>query len=103
MVAVRQLTVVIGNPEMVAQELAGAGTPVGITTLAVDADGTDKVGYSLTDDAGGRFAIDGTTGVVTVKNGGLLDYKSATSHSVTVRATSTSWSGWSMLTIALTG
>lgn len=40
---------------------------------------------SLTDDAGGRFAINSGTGVVTVANGSLLNYESATSHSITVR------------------
>ncbi|WP_164104396.1 cadherin repeat domain-containing protein, partial [Candidatus Laterigemmans baculatus] len=37
--------------------------------------------------AGGRFAIDANTGVVTLAAG--LDYETSTSHSVTVRATST--------------
>ena len=47
-------------------ENAANGTVVGVTALATDADGTDTVSYSLDDDAGGRFAIDATTGVVTV-------------------------------------
>src|SRR5438477_11308905 len=34
------------------------------------------------------FAIDGTTGVVTVANGTLLDAESSTSHNITVLATS---------------
>lgn len=41
---------------------------------------------SLTDNAGGRFAIS-STGVITVANGLLLDYETATSHSITVRET----------------
>ena len=36
----------------------------------------------------GRFAIDGSTGVVTVADGTLLDRESAASHNITVRATS---------------
>ena len=36
-------------------ESAANGTAVGVTALATDADGTDTVTYSLTDDAGGRF------------------------------------------------
>ncbi len=40
----------------------------------------------LDDDAGGLFAIHATTGVVTVN--AALDYETATSHAVTVRATS---------------
>jgi len=68
-------------------ENAAAGTAVGITALADDADGSDTVSYSLDDDAGGRFTINAATGVVTVTGG--LDYESATSHAITVRATST--------------
>ena len=40
-----------------------------MTAFADDADGTDTVSYSLDDDAGGRFAIDANTGVVTVAGG----------------------------------
>ena len=69
-------------------ESAANGTAVGVTALATDADGTDTVTYSLTDDAGGRFTIDANTGVVTVADSSLLDYETATSHSVTVQATS---------------
>ena len=36
----------------------------------------------------GAFAIDANTGVVTVADGSLLDYEAATSHTVTVKATS---------------
>ncbi|MEZ5670017.1 MAG: cadherin repeat domain-containing protein [Alphaproteobacteria bacterium] len=36
-----------------------------------------------------RFAIDAATGVVTVADASLLDYETATSHTVTVQATST--------------
>ena len=50
-------------------------------------DGTDTVSYSLDDDAGGRFTIDADTGVVTVAGG--IDHETATSHNITVRATST--------------
>ena len=67
-------------------EDAIVGTTVGITALATDADGTDTVTYSLSDDAGGLFTIDANTGVITVAN--ALDYETATSHSVTVLATS---------------
>ncbi len=70
-------------------ESAADGTPVGITALANDADAGDTVSYSLSDDAGGRFQIDADTGVITVANSSLLDYETATSHAVTVVATST--------------
>ena len=68
-------------------EDATVGTTVGITADATDTDAGDTVTYSLDDDAGGLFAIDTNSGVVTV-NGGL-DYETATSHDITVRATST--------------
>jgi hypothetical protein len=67
-------------------ENAAIGTAVGITALATDGDAGATVSYSLSDDAGGRFQIDGTTGVVTVKS--ALDYETATSHQITVVATS---------------
>ncbi|THI84978.1 MAG: cadherin repeat domain-containing protein [Nitrospira sp. CG24A] len=41
----------------------------------------------MTNTAGGRFAIHASTGVLTVANGSLLNYESASSHSVTVRVT----------------
>ena len=41
----------------------------------------------MTNDAGGRFAIDAASGQITVANGGLLDFESAAAHSVTVRVT----------------
>ena len=43
--------------------------------------------YSLVDDAGGRFAIDADTGVITVADGTLLDFETASSHSILVRVT----------------
>ena len=68
-------------------ESATVGTYTGLTADASDADGTtNTVTYSLDDNAGGRFTIDSATGVVTVA--GALDYETATSHSVVVRATS---------------
>lgn len=71
-------------------ENAANGTPVGLTANAIDADATmNLVTYSLTDSAGGRFAIDGTTGAVTVASSALLDFETTPTHSITVRATST--------------
>ncbi|PWC34901.1 hypothetical protein TSO221_30800, partial [Azospirillum sp. TSO22-1] len=67
-------------------ENATTGTVVGVTALAADPDGNVVI-YSLTDDAGGRFAIDAATGVVSVANGSLLDYEAATSHTIIVQAT----------------
>jgi hypothetical protein len=64
-------------------EGAANGSPVGVTTSAIDPDG-DFVTYTLTNDAGGRFAIDSATGVVSVANGSLLD--GPASHTITVQA-----------------
>ena len=73
-------------PNTVAEN-AAVGTAVGLTGLASDADATNNtITYCLDDNAGGRFAIHATTGVVTVN--AALDYETATSHSVTIRATS---------------
>jgi len=72
----------------VAENVAN-GTIVGITALASDGDGTDAISYSLDNNAGGRFAIDSLTGVVTVADGTLLNREAAASHNVVIRATST--------------
>jgi Ca2+-binding RTX toxin-like protein len=69
-------------------ESAAVGAAVGVTALSGDLDGTDTVSYSLEDDAGGRFQINATTGVVSVLDPDGLDYETATSHDVVVRATS---------------
>lgn len=66
-------------------EGAANGTAVGVTASSSDVNGPNVV-YSLTDDAGGRFAIDPSTGVVTVANGALLDFETSTSHQITVQA-----------------
>ena len=67
-------------------ENAANGTMVG-TVTGTDPDAGDTKTYSFTDSAGGRFAINSNTGVITVANSGLLNYENATSHSVTVRVT----------------
>ncbi len=70
-------------------ENSANGTIVNLTGLASDADATtNAITYSLDDNAGGRFAIDANTGVVTVANSSLLDYETATSHNIIIRATS---------------
>lgn len=53
-----------------------------------DQDVTDSLTFTLVNNAGGRFAIT-AAGVLSVANGGLLDYEAATSHSITVRVTDT--------------
>ena len=70
-------------------ENAAHGSAVGVTAWASDADGSNNtITYSLSDSAGGRFAINSSTGVVTVADGSLLKYDTASSHSITVVATS---------------
>ncbi|WP_141677041.1 cadherin domain-containing protein, partial [Aliivibrio fischeri] len=69
-------------------ENAEIGSVVNITGLATDPDG-DEVSYKLSDAdiVKGLFAIDATTGVVTLI--GNLDHEVADSHSITIIATST--------------
>ncbi|MEE1895302.1 tandem-95 repeat protein [Pseudomonas otitidis] len=70
-------------------ENAATGTVVGVTAKGVDGDaGTTITQYELVDNAGGRFAINATTGVVTVADGTKLDFETATSHTIVVKATS---------------
>ena len=70
-------------------ENSANGTAVGLTARATDLDATNNtITYSLDNNAGGRFAIHAGTGVVTVANRLLLDFESATSHNIVVRATS---------------
>ena len=58
--------------------------------------------YSLSDDAGGRFAIDKATGVITVAAGASLDYESTHSYAVTVVASDGTLSSSTSLTVSLT-
>jgi Cadherin domain len=71
-------------------EGATTGTYTGLTASSTDPnDPVPSVTYSLTDDAGGRFAIDSVTGAVNVgANAHLIDFESATGHaySITVQA-----------------
>lgn len=68
-------------------ENSGNGTEVGRFS-GQDQDVTDGLTFTLVNNAGGRFAIT-AAGVLSVANGGLLDYEAATSHSITVRVTDT--------------
>ncbi len=65
-------------------ENAAVGTVVGKVT-GVDPDAGDKLTYSLTNNAGGKFAIDAKTGEIKVAKSGSLDFESAATQSVTVR------------------
>jgi hypothetical protein len=74
----------IGLANASVAENSANGTVVGALS-DVDQDAGDSATFTLVDDAGGRFAISGTN--LVVANGGLLDFESNTSHSVTVRVT----------------
>ena len=67
-------------------ENSANGTVVGaLSRTDADIGLGDTAAYSMLDDAGGRFAISG--GNVVVADGSLLDYETATSHSITLRVT----------------
>ena len=55
-------------------ESAANGTRVADVLGVFDIDNGDTATYSLVDSAGGRFAVNATTGVITVANSSLLDY-----------------------------
>jgi hypothetical protein len=82
-------------------ENAANGTAVGLTAQVSDPEG-DTVTYSLSDDAGGRFAIDPNTGIVTVANASLLDFETNASHSITVVASSSGGTSSQSYTITVT-
>ncbi len=65
------------------------GTVVGQVT-ATDVDADETLTYSLLDDDGGRFAIDSSTGEITVADGSLLDHEADTMHEVRVKVTDAS-------------
>ncbi len=69
-------------------ENAANGTVVG-TITGLDFDSGDSRNYSLTDNSNGRFAINASTGEITVLDGSLLNYELFQTHSITVRVTDT--------------
>ena len=74
-------------------ENASSGATVGITASASDGDGTNNtVSYSFTNDsqtsADNLFSIASDTGIVTLAAGASLDYETATSHELAIKATS---------------
>ncbi|WP_417709381.1 cadherin domain-containing protein [Roseibium aggregatum] len=66
-------------------EAGAAGTQVGVTALATDADASDTVSYSVDDS---RFTID-ENGVVRIADGASFDAETEGSIDITVTATST--------------
>ncbi|MGM4905210.1 DUF4347 domain-containing protein [Tardiphaga sp. 866_E4_N2_1] len=83
-------------------EGAATGTLIGLTAAATDPNPGDTLTYSLVNDAGGRFAIDPATGVVSVANGALIDYETATSHQITVQVSDGEFTREQVFTIAVT-
>jgi large repetitive protein len=84
-------------------EGAANGSTVGITASSVDPNGP-ATAYSLTDSAGGRFAINSSTGVVTVANGAAIDFETAAGHAygITVLATNGALTTSSAFSIGVT-
>ncbi|MEW8048125.1 MAG: DUF4347 domain-containing protein, partial [Candidatus Thiodiazotropha sp.] len=73
------------GPITVREDVAD-GTSVGFLST-IDPDAGDTHTYSLLDDAGGAFSIDTNTGLVSVADGSLIDYETASSMDITVRTT----------------
>lgn len=72
--------------------MAHAGVPenapegmVVTTVRARDVDNSDPLTYALTNDAGGRFQIDATSGEVRVAPGAVFDHETAAAHTLTVQ------------------
>lgn len=78
------ITDIDADPSTIAEN-AIIGATVGVQVSAADVDG-DAVTYSLVNDPDSKFAIDSSTGIVTLA--GNLNYDNATQHSFTARATS---------------
>ena len=92
-----------GSVERSVAENAGAGTAVGAPVTATDGDG-DELSYSLAagEDAG-SFAIDASTGQITVGSGTVLDYESGDSvYTVRVVASDGSLADTAAVTIRVT-
>jgi VCBS repeat-containing protein len=80
---------VINNQSLRVDENVANGTAVG-TVLASDADAGDHLTYAIVaGNTGGAFAIESTTGGITVANRAALDYETNPTFHVTVRVTDT--------------
>jgi VCBS repeat-containing protein len=83
-------------------ESAASGTLVA-TLLASDPDAGERLTYRLTEDAGGRFAIDAESGVISVAEGSVLDFDEAASHEIGVQVTDSGGLSYTeRLTVAVT-
>ncbi|MEL6977215.1 MAG: cadherin domain-containing protein [Pseudomonadota bacterium] len=73
-----------------------------LTAAATDLDGAGAlISYSLTNDAGGLFEIDATTGAVSLATGRSLDFETATSHSITIESSDGLNTGTQTVSIAV--
>jgi hypothetical protein len=83
-VMVRAITTT--NPTMSIAENSANSTVVG-TINTQDVDNASVLSYSLTNNAGGAYAINSSTGVVTVANSSLLNFESTPTSTIVVRTT----------------
>lgn len=83
-------------------ENSANGTTVGVTAASTDPDAGAVLTFSLTNSAGGRFAINANSGVVTVADGSLLNFEAATSHMITVQVSDGTATASQNFTIAVT-
>ncbi len=88
---ITQVTDTDNTANIIAEDAAN-GTEVGVTANAADVDG-EAVTFSIVDSDGnevtdGAFAVDANSGVVTVRDNTLIDFETAQSHDVIVKATS---------------
>ena len=72
------------TPAFVVAENAAIGDTVG-TVVVNDPDAGDSHTFELTDNAGGLFSIDASTGEISVA--GTLDFETAASHQITIKGT----------------
>ena len=93
--SVRHVTGASGSGDFSASTLVDAlnvdenssdGTTVGFVIATSNGDTSENI-FTLTNDAGGRFAIDSATGEITVANQALLNHEANQSHVVTVAVT----------------
>ena len=70
-------------------ENSPAGTDVGDPVVAMESDVGDSVTYALSGTDASSFALDTSTGQITVGSGTVLDFESKETYAVTVTATDT--------------
>lgn len=87
---VQNAPAVVGPQTLTVNESAAGGTPVG-AVLATDTDaGTTYSQWQINSDPSGKFVIDAATGVVSLGAGAVLDFETATSHTIGVSV----WDGY---------